>query len=124
VACFGAMRAGVVLIALVLVAAAASTADAARTSVPFWSTDKVLRKLDGDRVRVGSRRVRIDSDTTLCSGRGTSIRRNGIRMWRRFLCTYTTFTKAGVDRDLEFRVRVLGRIRYAVWDAHWVRPPV
>jgi hypothetical protein len=118
------MRAGVVLIALVLLAAAASKAEATTGAVPFWSTDKVLRKLDGDLVRIGSRRVRIHSDTTLCSGRGTSIRRNGMRMWRRFLCTYTTFTKAGVDRDLEFRVRVLGRTRYAVWDAHWVRPPV
>lgn len=86
--------------------------------------DKVMRKLDGDLVRVGSRKVRIHSDTTLCSGRGQSIRRNGVRMWRRFLCTYTTFTKSGVDRDLEFRVRVLGASRYTVWDAHWVRPPV
>jgi hypothetical protein len=118
------MRAGVVLTALVLVAAAASAADAARDAVPFWSMDKVMRKLDGDLVHVGSRKVRIHSDTTLCSGRGASIRRNGVRMWRRFLCTYTTFTKAGVDRDLEFRVRVLSRTRYAVSDAHWVRPPV
>jgi hypothetical protein len=118
------MRAGVVLVALALVAAAASTADAAQSAVPFWTMDKVLRKLDGDWVRVGSRRVKIHSETTLCSGRGASVRRNGVRMWRRFLCTYTTFTKAGVDRDLEFRVRVLSRTRYAVWDAHWVRPPV
>lgn len=118
------MRAGVVLVALALVAAAASTADAAQSAVPFWTMDKVLRKLDGDWVRVGSRRVMIHSETTLCSGRGASVRRNGVRMWRRFLCTYTTFTKAGVDRDLEFRVRVLSRTRYAVWDAHWVRPPV
>jgi hypothetical protein len=118
------MRAGVVLVALALVAAAASTADAAQSAVPFWSMDKVLRKLDGDWVRVGSRRVKIHSETTLCSGRGASVRRNGVRMWRRFLCTYTTFTKAGVDRDLEFRVRVLSRTRYALWDAHWVRPPV
>lgn len=118
------MRAGVVLVALALVAAAASTADAAQSAVPFWTMDKLLRKLDGDWVRVGSRRVKIHSETTLCSGRGASVRRNGVRMWRRFLCTYTTFTKAGVDRDLEFRVRVLSRTRYAVWDAHWVRPPV
>jgi hypothetical protein len=45
-------------------------------------------------------------------------------MWRRFLCTYTTFTKAGVDRDLEFSVRVLSRTRYAVADAHWIRTTV
>jgi hypothetical protein len=118
------MRAGVVLIVLVILAAAASKSEAMTRAVPFWSADKVLRKLDGDLVRVGSRQVRIHSDTTLCSGRGTSIRRNGMRMWRRFLCTYTAFTKAGPDRDLEFRVRILSKRRYLLRDAHWVHPPV
>jgi hypothetical protein len=110
------MRAGVVLIVLLVVA----TPVAAESYARFWSVDKVMRKLDGDRIQVGSRRVRIDSETTLCAGRGASIRRNGARRWRRFVCTYTTFTKAGVDRDLEFRVRVLGKTRYSVYDAHWV----
>jgi hypothetical protein len=45
-------------------------------------------------------------------------------MWRRFLCTYTAFTKAGPDRDLEFRVRILSKRRYLLRDAHWVHPPV
>jgi hypothetical protein len=42
-------------------------------------------------------------------------------MWRRFVCTYTTFTRGGVDRDIDFRVRVRGATRYVVTDAHWVR---
>ena len=100
-----------------VVAASASAA----TSPRYWSTAKVLRRLDGDKVTVGSQVVRLRSATTLCAGQGTSVRRQGVRLWQRFVCTYTFFTKAGVDRDLDFRVRTLGATRYAVSDAHWVR---
>lgn len=112
------MRAGVVLVVLLVVAASASAATLPR----YWSTAKVLRRLDGDKVTVGSHVVRLRSATTLCAGQGTSVRRQGIRLWRRFVCTYTTFTKGGVDRDLDFRVRTINATRYAVWDAHWVQP--
>jgi hypothetical protein len=111
------MKAGVVFIVLLLAAAPASAATPAR----YWSTAKVLRRLDGAKVTVGARTVRIRSATTLCAGEGTSIRRRGIRLWRRFGCTYTTFTKAGVDRDLDFHVRTLDATRYAVFDTRWVR---
>lgn len=104
---------------LFLFAATAGAADAG----PYWTITKVLRRVDGARVHVGSRTVRIDSETTLCAGRGTSIRRNGVRLWRRFACTYTTFTKAGVDRDLDFRVIVRSPRRYIIKDAHWVQTP-
>jgi hypothetical protein len=113
------MRAGVVLVALALVLAAAPSA--ALASAPHWSMMKVLARLDGARIHVGSRTLRIDSDTTLCAGKGPAIRRDGVRKWRGFLCTYTTFTKSGADRDIDFRVRVLGRLRYQIYDAHWVR---
>ena len=109
------MRVGV--LAAILLFAAPTPADA---SVPYWSITKVLRRIDGARIHVGTRTVRVESDTTLCAGRGSSIRRDGVRRWRRFICTYTTFTKSGVDRDLDFRVRVLGMRRYAIYDAHWV----
>jgi hypothetical protein len=82
---------------------------------------KVMRAIDDVRVRVGARVVRIHAETTLCSGEGASIRRAGIRRWSRFACTYTTFTKQGVDRDLDFRVRVTGLKRFVITDAHWVR---
>lgn len=110
---------GVLSIVLFLFAATAVAADAG----PYWTITKVLRRVDGARVHVGSRTVRIDSETTLCAGRGTSIRRNGVRLWRRFACTYTTFTKAGVDRDLDFRVIVRSPRRYIIKDAHWVQTP-
>jgi len=109
------MRIGILISMLFL--AAPTVADA---SVSYWSTTKVLRRIDGRRIQLGSQTVRVDSDTTLCAGRGASIRRDGIRRWRRFICTYTTFTKSGVDRDVDFRVRVLGVRRYAIYDAHWV----
>jgi hypothetical protein len=41
-------------------------------------------------------------------------------MWRRFVCTFTTFDRQGVDRDLDFRVRVTGTTRFVVLDPHWV----
>jgi hypothetical protein len=110
------VRAGVVL-AVLLLAAAPSTSQAA---VPYWSVDKVLRMIDGKTLQMGSRKVRLRAETTLCAGLGTSIRRDRRRMWRRFACTYTTFTEAGVDRDLDFELRVRGVTRYSISGAHWV----
>jgi hypothetical protein len=86
----------------------------------YWPMSKVMRAIDDVRVRVGTRVVRIHKETTLCSGLAPSIRRAGIRRWSRFACTYTTFTKQGVDRDVDFRVRILGLRRFAITDAHWV----
>ena len=114
------MRAGVVLVALCLLAA---TPSAAASAEGYWSSAKLLHKLDRARVVVGGRTVRIRSATTLCAGRGKSIRRRGIRLWSRFVCTYTTFTKGGVDRDLDFRVRIRSATRFTLWDVHWVRGP-
>jgi hypothetical protein len=109
------LRAGVVLIVLLLAAPAAGDA-----AVPYWPIGKVLRRVDGAVIPVGTRKVRVESESTLCSGYGTSIRRGRLRMWRHFNCTYTTFTKARVDRDLDFRIHVRGATRFSVSDAHWV----
>ena len=89
----------------------------------YWPMTKLMRAIDDVRVRVGTRVVRIHSETTLCSGEGPAIRRRGTRMWSRFVCTYTTFTRRGVDRDLDFRVRVTGTRRFVISDAHWVAIP-
>jgi hypothetical protein len=115
------MRTGVVLLSLWLLLALPAVGDAA---VPYWSIGKVLRRLDGTAVQVASRKIRIDSDTTLCGGYGESIRRAGVRMWRHFHCTYTTFTRALVDRDLEFRLHVRDATRFSITNAHWVRGPL
>lgn len=85
-----------------------------------WSLAKVMRNVDDTRIRVGSRVVRVDSDTTLCSGEGRWVRRRGVRSWRHFRCTFTTFVGLLPGRDLEFRVHPLAAQRHAVTNAHWI----
>jgi hypothetical protein len=113
------MRPAAIFAVLLLLLLAISPAGA-QTQPAFWSVGKVLRQLDGTRVRVGTRRVRVDSESTLCSGERLSFRRRGVRVWRYFACTYTVFTRGFVDRDLDFRLHVLSATRFSVTDAHWV----
>ncbi|HET9323479.1 MAG TPA: hypothetical protein VFO03_06330 [Gaiellaceae bacterium] len=111
------MRRGVVLIVGSLLVAA----PAAAHDLPFfWSVAKVMRATDGARVHVGRAVVRVDQDSTLCAGQGAARKRDGVRRWRHFICTYTTFTRRGVGRDLEFRVHVLGVRRFLITDARWL----
>ena len=110
------MRPGVVLLAGLLLA----VAPAADSALPYWSVGKVLRRIDGATIYLGVRKVRVVSESTLCSGYGASIRAGRLRKWRHFDCTYTTFTKAGVDKDLDFRVHVRDASRFWIADAHWV----
>jgi hypothetical protein len=113
-----------VIVVAAAVAATALTfgpsADAHRGGA-FWSMAKVMRQTDGARLRVGTRIVRLDADTMLCSGDGRSLRRGGVRRWTHFMCTYTTFTRSGVGPDVEFRVHALGTTRFVVTHARWVR---
>jgi hypothetical protein len=112
------MRIGVSLVAVAALALAApSFAGAADV---YWPVAKLMRVLDRHTVTVGGRVVRIDSETTLCAGRGTPRRVRGLRAWHTFACTYTLFTRKGVDRDLDFRVQVRDARRLAIADAHWV----
>jgi hypothetical protein len=85
----------------------------------YWPMAKVMRVLDGTRVHVGTKTVRIQSETTLCSGEGRSVRRNGVRGWSRFACNYTTFTRRGSGVP---GARA-GRRRFRIVDARWVPTP-
>jgi hypothetical protein len=117
-ACLPARRAKFVvswIVSLVLVAPAGG-----RALIAYWPMTKVMRSIDDVRVRVGTRVVRINSETTLCSGEGRAIRRRGIRMWSRFSCTNTTFTRRGVDRDLDFQVVIVSANRFLIRKAHWI----
>jgi hypothetical protein len=112
------MRLGVSLVAAAALALAApSFADA---NGAYWPIGKLMRALDRHTVTIGGRVVHIDSETTLCAGRGASRRAGGARAWRSFACTYTLFTKSGVDRDLDFRVQPRDAKRLRITDAHWV----
>jgi hypothetical protein len=107
-------------VAIILGSLALTLPAAAHDRPFFWSLPKVMRTIDDVRVRAGTSVVRINAETALCAGEGTSRRRRGVRRWRHFLCTYTTMTPRGIGRDVEFRVHVLGVRRSAITDVRWV----
>jgi hypothetical protein len=104
---------GAIGTALVLAASAA-----AHPGPWCWTLTKTMRRIDGARIHVGSRRIRVDRDTTLCSAEGRRIRRRGNVYSKHFLCTYTT--NGGLGRDVQFRVHVLGRTRFVITDGQWI----
>jgi hypothetical protein len=114
------MRRGVALIGVVSIAVALAAPAAEAGTELYWPIPKLMRILDGARVSVPGGAVRLDAETTLCAGRGTPRRVRGARAWRSFACTYTLFTRKGVDRDLDFRVEIRDARRFRVTDAHWV----
>lgn len=111
------VRAAVVVALLSALAAAPATAHSRGAS---WTVAQAMRAVDDVRVRVGAKVVRIDSDTSLCSGEGPSIRRGKVRAWTHFRCTSTTFTSRGPGRDLEFRLHALDVRRFRITNAGWV----
>jgi hypothetical protein len=111
------VRLGVVLILLSVALAAPA---AAHVRGAFWPTAKAMRAVDDARVRIGTRVVLVNVETTLCSGEGPAIRRRGVRVWKHFRCTYTTFTPTGPGRDVEFRVHALDARRIAITNARWI----
>jgi hypothetical protein len=86
---------------------------------PAWTLTKMMRVLDGATVAVDEHRVRVSSETMLCSGSGRPLRTAGEPRWGSFDCTYTVFT-GSIDRDLEFRVDALGKTDYRVSDIRWI----
>ena len=96
-----------------------ATPAAAHTGGAFWPVAKVMRAIDDARIRVGTKVVRVDSDTTLCSGEGRARLRKGVRTWTHFRCTFSTFTAGGPGRDIEFRLHALDARRFATTSARW-----
>lgn len=84
----------------------------------YWPMVKVMRAVDGARLPIGGRALRVKAATTLCSGEGRSTRRRGARAWKHFRCTFTT--EGGFGRDVEFRVHPLDARRFRLTDARWV----
>jgi hypothetical protein len=106
----------VVILSFLALAAPATAADPRS----YWSVAKLIRAIDGAPIHLRHRVLHVDAETTLCAGRGAPRIVQGTRRWRLFACTYTTFNKQLVDRDLDFRVRVLGPRRFVIDDARWV----
>jgi hypothetical protein len=84
-----------------------------------WPLQSAMRRIDGKRIHVGNRVVRIDSETTLCSGAGRAVRRHGVRAWKHFDCTYSVFVAGDGIYDCDFRVHVVGVRRFLVTNARW-----
>jgi hypothetical protein len=107
------------LLILLVAALAAPAADAHVGGTP-WPVAKAMRAVDGARMRVGSKVIRVDAETALCSGEGRAATRRGVRTWRHFRCTFTTFTTRGPGRDVEFRLHALDSRRFQLSDARWI----
>jgi hypothetical protein len=97
---------------------ASSGAAVAHAKPWHWPLQKTMQRIDGKRIHIGGRVVRIDSETTLCSGAGRSVRQGGLRAWKHFDCTYSLFARQGIY-DCEFRVHVLGLRKYLITNARW-----
>jgi hypothetical protein len=106
-------KTGLVSAVISLTAAAASTT----TTDSYWSLAKLMAGLDGTRVALHGRRIPVEADLTLCSGRGKPVVRRRQRRWKQFDCTQTTTNANG--HDLEFHVRVLDQSHLAISNAHY-----
>jgi hypothetical protein len=93
----------------------------AHAGAPYWPLSKLMRVVDGDRIHIGERVVTVHKASMLCGGEGRAVRRRGVRAWRHYMCTYTTFRLGRPDRDLEFRVHVVGP-GVKITDARWISP--
>jgi hypothetical protein len=119
-----AVRFGVVLMPLLLFGAAlalvAAAPASAHTPGAYWPAAKTMRGIDDARVRVGGTVVELDNATTLCSGLGRARRRQGVRAWSHFHCTFTAFRRGVPWRDLEFRVHALDSRRFTITSPRWI----
>jgi hypothetical protein len=81
-----------------------------------WTRGRLLRRLEGRRIRIGDRRVRLRGDTLACGGVGRAESgRGGARAWRRFRCVQPTFPPGTVaGPDAIFFVEPSGRKAFAV----------
>jgi hypothetical protein len=106
-------------VAFCAVAATAGDA-AAHRGGGKWSLTTVMRQIDGAKVTIRRWSARVRSAGTLCSGDGRGVVRRGTRRWPHFTCTWTVFNRrGGYDRDVTFRVHVLGTRRFVITDARF-----
>jgi hypothetical protein len=105
----------VVVVTLLLLCGLAPHPAEAHSGAPMWTLAKVMRKIQGARIRIGGRALRVRAAATLCSGDGRAARWGGIGHWRHFTCTWTTFdAQRRVDRDITFDVHTLTRVRMLI----------
>jgi hypothetical protein len=88
-----------------------------------WPKDRLLRRLDGRRVRVRGQAVRLDPATLTCGGVGRARPgRHGAPAWTSFRCIQPTFPRGAVaGPDLVFTVVPTGARRFAISGARLTR---
>jgi hypothetical protein len=81
-----------------------------------WTSDKMMRRLAGRRLRVEGQTVRVDPLTLTCGGVGRAAsRQGGEPAWTRFRCIQPTFPRGSVaGPDAILVVEPTGRRRFAV----------
>jgi hypothetical protein len=86
---------------------------------PAWTHDAVVRRLEGRRIRVAGRSVRVDGATLTCGGVGRAQSRSGGEPeWSRFRCVQPTFPPGEVaGPDVIFIVKPTGPRTLAVTHA-------
>ena len=107
-----------VLLSVALAASAAVAPAHAHSTPTSWSYAALMQKMDGATVRLAGRRFRVRSGLVICNGEGRAVRRAGVRRWKHFTCTQTLFL-GRLDRDITWRVHVLGKTRFRISDARW-----
>lgn len=88
-----------------------------------WTLRGVLRRLDGRRIPVGERSVRLDRDTIACGGVSRAEPRAHAKpAWTRFRCVQPTFPPGSVaGPDAIFVVEPTGRRTFVVTGARFSR---
>ena len=83
---------------------------------PAWTHAALVRRLDGRRIEVEGRSVRIDAGTVTCGGLGRpKARIHDEPAWTRFRCLQPTFTAGGpAGPDAIFFVEPTGSNSFAV----------
>jgi hypothetical protein len=82
--------------------------------------EAVLKWLNGRRVRIDGRTVRIDPTTLTCAGVGRSSREHGRRVWSRFSCVQPTLPPGRVaGPDAILVVEPTGPRAFTVVDARF-----
>ena len=103
-----------------LLAASGLVASArAHAGTTTWPYTALMQRIDGARVRLPDRVIRVDRDLVICNGEGTPVIRAGVRRWKHFTCTQTLIQNGRVGRDATFRVHVVSPTRFLITDPRY-----
>ncbi len=110
------------LACVLVLAAVAAPAATAHRGPGYWSRAQMVERLDGARITVKGRKIRLDASTFTCGGMGRGWVKAGVRRWKHFRCVQPLFPPGRLAApDALFRVHPLGRRRFVVSHARFAR---